>query len=679
MMALLDRSRKATRSVPLFFSPSTKKQKETSDLPEYGELFENLGLGKGADQKLIARFRKARTTHLEEFIKSNELEKKDLSNWREQACKARFKKMAKYFLWDKGGARFWPEEPSAANKNGYTSHKDGEVIADLLAKLFFLYFNFKRRPKRNKNAMPANLTSSYIATFKAHLKNSGHSVDWPIEVDYMSDYGLHISEVPFVPPSPKREPESDDEDLPAIEDMQTRVQQKTVPVFVTPSSLGMGGPAPAEEPAPAKEPQSTNRQSPSRLQTNEQAKRPAEADLDTQRRTKSPRQNQYLDLFLGMYAAVDDDDSGSFHSQEEGLYSQLEGRANRRTRQKDYGREGYELGPFSSRFGTVDRAVSVNRDPFMMDRLSVAAPIAPMGGPTGPTMESDGGAAENNGRSSRASVVPRRDSFVSSTHDTRSQIVFKPSSIPSAPVTQQEGGESAFEKNAEMAPMEEHVVTVTREERAASHPQSHGDISSEKGDDATASPSPDTIIRPVDVPITRNNPITTSARPGPSKTSPDTPIQKNSPSADGFPLQMLKPGLQNNTHYNPSIARRILSTHLRGYAKETATPIMFSFAVHHRTGHGDRFTFSPFDFFEMSLKEFIIALPMENKGLITGLCIRQYGPRLCLRQVYLYNEEMFGNIREQFLRHVERDIRGAKYDGKRLDYEISIEPLTEGD
>jgi hypothetical protein len=31
------------------------------------------------------------------------------------------------------------------------------------------------------------------------------------------------------------------------------------------------------------------------------------------------------------------------------------------------------------------------------------------------------------------------------------------------------------------------------------------------------------------------------------------------------------------------------------------------------------------------------------------------------------------------LRHVERDIRGAKYDGKRLDYEISIEPLTEGD
>jgi hypothetical protein len=256
-------------------------------------------------------------------------------------------------------------------------------------------------------------------------------------------------------------------------------------------------------------------------------------------------------------------------------------------------------------------------------------------------------------------------------------------SIPSASITQQEGGEFGVENDAEMAQMEEHAATVPQVERAASHPQSHGDISSEKGDDATASPSPDTVVPPIDVPITQNNLIITSTRPssGPSKTSPDTPVQKNFPSADGFPLQMPKPKpvLQNNTYYNPSTARRILSTHLRGYAKETATPIMFSFAVHHRTGHGDRFTFSPFDFFEMTLKEFIIALPMENKGLITGLCIRQYGPRLCLRQVYLYNEEVFGNIREQFLRHVERDIRGAKYDGKRLDYEISIEPLTEGD
>ncbi|KAM0442467.1 hypothetical protein ACHAQK_004160 [Fusarium lateritium] len=671
MMALRDRSRIATRSVPLQFS-SSKKKKTTSELPSYGDLLKDLGLGKGVDGSLITKFRKARVTHMEEFIDSNGIENKDLSNWSQEACKVRFKKIANYFLWDKGGSRFWPDEPSATNEKGYTSHKDGEVIATLLAKLFFLYFNFKRRPRKNMNAMPQNLTSSYMADFQAHLKHNGHSADAPIEVDDMSDYGLHIPMDPYVAPSPKREPEVDD-DLPAIEDMQPRVPQETAPVFV-PTSINMG------EPAPAEEPRNTNTRSPSRPSTNEQAKRPAEVDHDTQRRTKSPRQNQYLDFFLGMYAAVDDDDSSSFHSQEEGLYSQLEGRANRRTRQKDYGREGYELGPFSSRFGTVDRAVSVNRDPFMMNRLSVAAPVAPMGGPMGPIIEGDSGAAENNGRSSRNSVASRRDSFGSSTHDTRSQIVYKPLPKPSAMADQVAGDDFEPENGAEMAPMEEHASTVPQEVRATSHPQDVGDISSKRPDNATTSPSPvDTSIPPVGEPINQNNPIvTTRPSSGPSKTSLETPIQKNSPSAEGFPLQIPKPAFRSNAYYNPSNARRILNAHLRGHARETATPIMFSFAVHHRTGHGDRFTFSPFDFFEMTLKKFIIALPMENKGLITGLCIRQYGPKLCLRQVYLYNEEVFGNIREQFLRHVENDIRGAKYDGKRLDYEISIEPLTEG-
>lgn len=128
MMALRDRSRIARRSFPIQFSPSTKKKKTISGLPSYGELLEDLGLGKGGDKSLIAKFRKARATHLDEFIESNEIEEKDLSNWREEACKASFKKMANYFLWDKGGFRFWPEEPSAANKKGYTSHKNREVL-----------------------------------------------------------------------------------------------------------------------------------------------------------------------------------------------------------------------------------------------------------------------------------------------------------------------------------------------------------------------------------------------------------------------------------------------------------------------------------------------------------------------------------------------------------------------
>ncbi|KAJ4131089.1 hypothetical protein NW768_006630 [Fusarium equiseti] len=127
-------------------------------------------------------------------------------------------------------------------------------------------------------------------------------------------------------------------------------------------------------------------------------------------------------------------------------------------------------------------------------------------------------------------------------------------------------------------------------------------------------------------------------------------------------------------------ARSVLDNHLRSHTTHTDTPIKFAFAVRHCTGHADRFTFSPYSFFDMTLQEFVEALPMEDKEKITGLCIRQYsGTVTHLRQVYLYNEEVFGNIREEFMRHIENDIRKAKCMGKRLDYEISIEPLTDDD
>ena len=127
-------------------------------------------------------------------------------------------------------------------------------------------------------------------------------------------------------------------------------------------------------------------------------------------------------------------------------------------------------------------------------------------------------------------------------------------------------------------------------------------------------------------------------------------------------------------------AKFVLDNHLRSHATNTDTPIKFAFAVRHCTGHADRFTFSPYSFFAMSLQEFVEALPMEDKEKIAGLCIRQYSGTIThLRQVYLYNEEVFGNIREEFMRHIENDIRKAKGMGKRLDYEISIEPLTDDD
>ncbi|KAF4449419.1 hypothetical protein F53441_7281 [Fusarium austroafricanum] len=151
---------------------------------------------------------------------------------------------------------------------------------------------------------------------------------------------------------------------------------------------------------------------------------------------------------------------------------------------------------------------------------------------------------------------------------------------------------------------------------------------------------------------------------------------KASPPAE--PLKLVVPKTDDDVDigYNATAARQFLSTHLRGHAKATVTPIMFSFSIH-LTNDGDRLKLSPFDFFEMTLKKFMMILPLENKDTVTGLCIRQYGPKFCIRQVFLYNEDVFGNIREQFLRYIESDTKEPKNHGKRLDYEISIEPLRD--
>ncbi|KAI1031465.1 hypothetical protein LB504_000555 [Fusarium proliferatum] len=132
----------------------------------------------------------------------------------------------------------------------------------------------------------------------------------------------------------------------------------------------------------------------------------------------------------------------------------------------------------------------------------------------------------------------------------------------------------------------------------------------------------------------------------------------------------------SSNSYDIAAARRLLSSHLRGHTTNTPTPLQFSFSFHDGS-HGDPFSISAVEFFTMTLRQFMDVLPMNDKELIIGLCIRQYGPKFCLRQVYLYNEDVFGNIRQQFLRCIESDTRDVKNHGKRLDYEISIEPLRD--
>ncbi|KAG6993633.1 hypothetical protein FocnCong_v018339 [Fusarium oxysporum f. sp. conglutinans] len=151
-----------------------------------------------------------------------------------------------------------------------------------------------------------------------------------------------------------------------------------------------------------------------------------------------------------------------------------------------------------------------------------------------------------------------------------------------------------------------------------------------------------------------------------------TPLsQKDTTATSGRDIEEL-----SSISCDTAAARRLLSSHLRGHNTDTPTPLQFSFSFHDGS-HGDPFNISAVEFFTMTLKQFMDVLPMNDKEMITGLCIRQYGPRFCLRQVYLYNEDVFGNIRQQFLRCIESDTRDVKNHGKRLDYEISIEPLRE--
>ncbi|KAF5670419.1 hypothetical protein FCIRC_8929 [Fusarium circinatum] len=147
--------------------------------------------------------------------------------------------------------------------------------------------------------------------------------------------------------------------------------------------------------------------------------------------------------------------------------------------------------------------------------------------------------------------------------------------------------------------------------------------------------------------------------------------QKETPATSDPDIEEL-----SSSYYDTAAARRLLSSHLRGHATNTPTPLQFSFSFHDGS-HGDPFSISAIEFFTMTLRQFMDVLPLNDKEMIIGLCIRQYGPKFCLRQVYLYNEAVFGNIRQQFLRCIESDTRDVKNHGKRLDYEISIEPLRD--
>ncbi|KAH7197205.1 uncharacterized protein B0J16DRAFT_377657 [Fusarium flagelliforme] len=458
-------------------------------------------------------------------------------------------------------------------------------------------------------------------TQKQLIARNGNSVENPITIEDLSDDCCPVDEPEETSDyAPKREPYP--EDSPTLDNFPERLPS-----------------LPAEAP-----PQGyfsfQNGQPVTRA-----SKRPAEAELEEdQNRAKNPR---YFDAFVP--PSDDDTVDSAFSDVSDRVFREFNNRENR-SKRKDRIPEDEELDPSSTdanvRSSTVDSGVFVG----------------------GVAREDD----PENARKKVKEAVPhesateRRSSVLDET-----TISVRPTNA--APLSHgcSEPGENIMVPQAHMSYL--------------------GEVENESKLDATthfAGPSHEFSTAPEQIPVDLTDDID-----GISDSwalGDDLTAQKGLDDIRGpcFPKEkcenpyqaLLEIPSKKQPYFDCEHAKSVLDNHLRSHATHTDTPIKFAFAVRHCTGHADRFTFSPYSFFSMSLQEFVEALPMEDKEKITGLCIRQYsGTVTHLRQVYLYNEEVFGNIREECMRHIEHDIRNAKGMGKRLDYEISIEPLTDDD
>jgi hypothetical protein len=405
-----------------------------------------------------------------------------------------------------------------------------------------------------------------------------------------------------------------------------------------------------------------------------------------------------------------------YSGDDEPIYNQLVGRSLRKTRQTDYTREGIDLGTPSTDMNAhsekVDRAVSASQDPQRMRRQSTELSAATNAEPPIPTPleRKNPDITKNNAQSSLPKdPVPDRHS------SAREEIVCKP--LPKHPATLSPYDPSRFFAGSEHEKTQPARADLLKEAKTAAALHFESDLDTPRYDvpgqtysppvtqdtslaselitiDLTldgisddCSPSSfSTHLPPAIKDVDPLTPIDSDTKDTTAGTSPDNTKELACPKIPSNarlnenPYQSIfkmAPPPKKKLYFDSEHAKKVLDGHLRNHAKATTTPIKFSFAVRHSASHADRFTFCPFTFFTMSLREFVAALPMDDKDQITGLCIRQYGLITSLRQVYLYNEEVFGNIRDEFIRYIESDIKNAKCTGKRLDYEISIEPIMD--
>ncbi|KAF5009839.1 hypothetical protein FDECE_3961 [Fusarium decemcellulare] len=105
-----------------------------------------------------------------------------------------------------------------------------------------------------------------------------------------------------------------------------------------------------------------------------------------------------------------------------------------------------------------------------------------------------------------------------------------------------------------------------------------------------------------------------------------------------------------------------------------APPLNFAFTVYLTEMDPIFWRFSR-EFFQMSMRELVDELPLEGKDSLDRLSITVRATKwVDSHQVFMFNEEYYKSVREGYVRRISQDMRNAKQDGSRLDYEIIIKP-----
>ncbi|KAF4971962.1 hypothetical protein FSARC_1362 [Fusarium sarcochroum] len=679
-MAPRDKSRLAKRSAPSLFSSTSKEKstaKETSDpgekkdLPTTTELYKELGLlgTQDSDKFTLRLFKRAYQSHVKEYIRQNKLSPEVLREWKDKSCQKAFGNMSKMFLVEEG-PNYWPKKINPANK---------KRLVHLVKKLFFQHVANKRTyERRSTQKLPGSQGELDEAESNGRPKGDGRGSETAIVIDEDSDGELAIfQQSPAPEPEEKKHPTD-----PGLPSSDLPLANADLPPPALPvASPGLPGPyipptvedvveetlVRPEDCQPGEEADTSFEDSyidgtihvapTTTLTINEKAKRPAEAELDeAQRKTKSPRKEQHnthAPETCHKNNNNDDDDDVSFQGSEQGLYTGLLGRQRRRTRQRDYGFEDLAshgpraftpaLGAHFGRFGTVERAVSVSQALGLVDPRQVVAPVASM-----------------------------MDEPAMTTIEEQDEIVRRPSPRTSVEPTQENHGGYMPEDNAGMSIEQDGTFSTPPEQTSATSESTEAPSKQDTPNTTLLHESVTSAELQHDVQI-----MLKSLREAP----PDVPEPKVSPSPDETSPQeeadYTKIQPQEEADYNYGYAHRALAAHSLYSPGNDTLPYKFSFIVYENDQQVDSWNFSEFDFFHqaLSLKLFVKVLPIQDKALLTGLTICQNGQKACMRHVYLYNEDKFRNIKDEFRADVHKDLRQAKKGGPRLDYEIIIKPI----